>query len=205
MLSAILITAALGAKVFTVPSSSSLNTASYPALDTLVTANPQFTAKYDLSAIPRIPLNSPAAALGPPTCNATGNYSATGSCLWSCGLCVRPEDRIQCTAPGRWALTFDDGPAPSTDKILDYLASKGLLGSFYVVGSRVKENPAILKRIYEEGHQIGIHSYSHRAFTTLSNEVVIAELEWTIQAIEHITGVRPKYVRPPFGDHGNSG
>lgn len=96
----LLISASLAAKIFTVPASSNLNMASFPALDTLVAANPAFTAKFDLSKVPRIAINSPAAALGPPTCNATTDYTTAGTCLWSCGLCVRPDDRIQCSGPG---------------------------------------------------------------------------------------------------------
>jgi peptidoglycan/xylan/chitin deacetylase (PgdA/CDA1 family) len=100
-------------------------------------------------------------------------------------------------------LTFDDGPGIHTATALDQLAARGILGAFFVVGSRVKEYPEMLKRIFEQGHQIGIHSYSHRAFTSLTTEEIVSELEYTIQAVEQITGARPIYVRPPFGDHGS--
>jgi peptidoglycan/xylan/chitin deacetylase (PgdA/CDA1 family) len=68
----------------------------------------------------------------------------------------------------------------------------------------VKEHPSILKRIFEEGHQIGVHTWSHRALTTLTTEQIVSELEYTIEAIEEVTGARPTFVRPPFGDHGNT-
>lgn len=70
-----------------------------------------------------------------------------------------------------------------------------------MVGSRVKEHPEILLRTFEAGHQIGIHTWSHRALTTLDTDQIVAELEYTAMAIEQITGTRPTFVRPPFGDH----
>lgn len=59
-------------------------------------------------------------------------------------------------------LTFDDGPSvKSTPMILDVLKKYDIKGTFFVVGKMVEENPQILKRVYDEGHQIGNHSYSH--------------------------------------------
>lgn len=59
-------------------------------------------------------------------------------------------------------LTFDDGPSvKSTPLILDILAEYDIKATFFVVGSMVKENPEILQRIYDEGHKIGNHTYTH--------------------------------------------
>lgn len=69
-----------------------------------------------------------------------------------------------------------------------------------MIGTNVRLYPDILLRAYKAGHQIGIHTWSHRALTSLDTEVVIAELEWTAMAIQEVIGVRPKYFRPPFGD-----
>jgi peptidoglycan/xylan/chitin deacetylase (PgdA/CDA1 family) len=82
------------------------------------------------------------------------------------------------------------------------LASKDIRVTFFVVGSRVKEYPQILLRIFQEGHQIGIHTWSHRALTTQTTETIVSELEYSALALEQITGTRPIYVRPPFGDYG---
>jgi Polysaccharide deacetylase len=72
-----------------------------------------------------------------------------------------------------------------------------------VVGSRLVTVPnavQLLRKAHAAGHLIGIHSWSHTALTTLSNEQIVAECAWTAQAIYDAIGVWPKYVRPPFGD-----
>ena len=59
-------------------------------------------------------------------------------------------------------LTFDDGPTPKiTEDILDVLQAKNVKATFFVVGKEIKGRENILKRIYEEGHGIGLHTYSH--------------------------------------------
>ena len=59
-------------------------------------------------------------------------------------------------------LTFDDGPSKDvTPLILDILKEEKITATFFVLGTKVEENPEILKRIYEEGHYIGNHGYSH--------------------------------------------
>lgn len=58
-------------------------------------------------------------------------------------------------------LTFDDGPTANTIKILDILKEKGIKATFFVLGVQVEQHPDILMRIYEEGHSIGNHTYSH--------------------------------------------
>lgn len=71
--------------------------------------------------------------------------------------------------PGVIALTFDDGPNPATtNKILDILKARGVKASFFILGSRAKAYPAIVKRIYDEGHLVANHSYSHKNFQSLT-------------------------------------
>ncbi|CAJ0926693.1 17966_t:CDS:2 [Entrophospora sp. SA101] len=90
---------------------------------------------------------------------------------------------------------------PFTPTILDYLGSKGLKATFFVIGSRATNHPDVLLRASKEGHQIGIHTWSHTSLTTQTNEVIIAELKWTEKIIKEITGLTPKYMRPPRGDY----
>ena len=71
-----------------------------------------------------------------------------------------------------------------------------------MIGARVKEHPDILLRTFREGHHIGVHTWSHRALTTLSTQQVVSELEFTIRAIKQVIGTAPLYMRPPFGDIG---
>ena len=58
-------------------------------------------------------------------------------------------------------LTFDDGPSSNTNQILDILNERGIKATFFVLGSNVEKNPAMVKRMYDEGHFIANHGYSH--------------------------------------------
>jgi len=80
------------------------------------------------------------------------------------------------------------------------LASKDVKLTFFVIGSRVIENPQTLLKAFNAGHQIGVHTWSHTHLTQQSNEEIIAEIKWTEEAIKQAVGVTPKYMRPPYGD-----
>lgn len=100
----------------------------------------------------------------------------------------------------RIAITFDDGPSCRyTGKLLDGLKARGVKASFFLIGKNVKENPKLVKRIYEEGHLIGNHTYNHVQITHLSEEEAVREIEKTDQEISRITGEHVMYMRPPFG------
>ena len=62
------------------------------------------------------------------------------------------------------ALTFDDGPADDTARILDHLAALEVRAAFFMLGRQVERHPRIARRIVEEGHEVGNHSYSHPIF-----------------------------------------
>jgi peptidoglycan/xylan/chitin deacetylase (PgdA/CDA1 family) len=79
------------------------------------------------------------------------------------------------------------------------LADRKAKATFFVVGSYVTQYPQYVLQAFQAGHQIGIHTWSHRALTSQSTEVIVAELEWTALAIQRVIGVRPKYFRPPYG------
>ncbi|EIE86180.1 hypothetical protein RO3G_10891 [Rhizopus delemar RA 99-880] len=72
-----------------------------------------------------------------------------------------------------------------------------------MIGANVVQHPEIVKRAYDEGHEIAIHTWSHPYLTTLTNEQVVAELKWTELAIKEIIGVSPRLFRPPYGDIDN--
>ena len=88
-------------------------------------------------------------------------------------------------------LTFDDGPTPSvTPKILDILKEHNVKASFFVIGKKVKENPEIVKRAYNEGHFIGNHTYSHNNSILYKNsEKFISEIEKTDLEIGKAIGI----------------
>ncbi len=99
------------------------------------------------------------------------------------------------------ALTFDDGPSyNTTSKLLDGLKSRNAKVTFFVLGNRVKQLPNIVKRAYEEGHTIGSHTYSHKNLFNLEDEEILKEINYANDQIESVTGVKPKVIRPPYGN-----
>lgn len=102
-------------------------------------------------------------------------------------------------------LTFDDGPDnKNTPAILDILKQAKVKATFFVVGKNVKLYPEMVRRIYDENHAIGNHSYDHN-YTTLytSPAAYIAEMKKTDEAIKAIIGVRPLITRAPGGTTGH--
>ena len=99
------------------------------------------------------------------------------------------------------ALTFDDGPNGSwTPVLLDGLKERGVKGTFFLIGQYVEKYPEVVKRLHEEGHLIGNHTYHHVEITKLSEEEAGREILDTNEAIYKITGEEVEYMRPPFGE-----
>jgi peptidoglycan-N-acetylglucosamine deacetylase len=98
-------------------------------------------------------------------------------------------------------LTFDDGPSYIiTPKILDILKENNVKATFFVVGSQINDRKEILKRIYEEGNSIGLHTYSHKYVTVYkSNDIFLNEMKKTADLIYSILGISPKIIRFPGG------
>lgn len=98
------------------------------------------------------------------------------------------------------AITFDDGPNPEyTPLLLDLLKKYGVKASFFVVGSKVKAYPDIIKRMNQEGHTIGIHHYDHISSWIVSPFQLNKQLQKTEQAIQECTNERVRFYRPPWG------
>ena len=103
-------------------------------------------------------------------------------------------------APRRVALTFDDGPHPYyTEQLLDGLKERGVKATFFVTGEHAKLHPDVIQRMYEEGHLIGNHTYSHIQLRKNNQEAFREELIRTNEVIGEITGGEGLYVRPPYG------
>ncbi len=97
------------------------------------------------------------------------------------------------------ALTFDDGPDPVwTPKILDVLRRNDVRATFFTVGTRVAENPGLARRIVDEGHQIGLHSFTHTDLGAASAWRRSLELRETQLVIAGATGVTTPLLRPPY-------
>jgi peptidoglycan-N-acetylglucosamine deacetylase len=102
-------------------------------------------------------------------------------------------------APGKIVLTFDDGPDPeTTPRILDILKREHVPAAFFVVGSMAEKNISILRREYEEGYEIGNHTFFHPDISAISIQRVNLELNATRKLIESVTGRSTILFRPPF-------
>lgn len=98
------------------------------------------------------------------------------------------------------AMTFDDGPHPEyTPALLDLLAERNIRATFYVVGSNARKYPHILRRMINEGHEIGNHSLNHLRLTDLSDEAIIAEMLGCHDAAVAASTLPPATMRPPYG------
>lgn len=100
------------------------------------------------------------------------------------------------------ALTFDDGPHPAfTTRLLDLLKRENVKATFFMVGKKVDEAPAMVKRIAQEGHEVANHTYNHVNLDKLSPEQAAAEIRQANEAIQRACGVKPISFRPPGGHH----
>lgn len=100
------------------------------------------------------------------------------------------------------ALTFDDGPAVDTPRLLDGLAERGVKVTFFLLGERLNYYPETVRRIYREGHQIASHTYDHTALSTLSTEGIRGQVERTESLLNELLGTDDTYVvRTPYGDY----
>ena len=98
------------------------------------------------------------------------------------------------------ALTFDDGPHPqATPAVLDVLDQHRVKATFFLVGEQVDLRPALAAEIVARGHEIGIHSYRHRAATWYALHAFRDDLDRAADAIARATGLAPALYRPPRG------
>ena len=97
------------------------------------------------------------------------------------------------------ALTFDDGPDEDfTPQILDILKKYNVKATFYVIGEKVQYNKKIIKREFEEGHEIGNHTYTHINVSKNGYNRINKEIGDTQSVIKSVTGVYPQTFRPPY-------
>ncbi|ORX60717.1 glycoside hydrolase/deacetylase, partial [Hesseltinella vesiculosa] len=120
-------------------------------------------------------------------------------CDWSFTGCTRPDDIVSCPK-GQWGLTYDDGPTDFSSKLYDYLDQSKQKATLFLIGGQVVTYPDLTLRAFKAGHELAMHTWSHSYLTTLTNDEVVAELMWTATAIKDVTGVTPRFYRPPYGD-----
>ncbi len=114
---------------------------------------------------------------------------------------VRQESDVGDVGPHiEIALTFDDGPhSEHTPRLLDLLAESGVRGTFFVVGERAEQQPHLMRRIADEGHELGNHTWTHSEPSQTSAAQFLDEVARTRRLIQDLTGRDCRMTRPPKG------
>ncbi|MFI6598060.1 polysaccharide deacetylase family protein [Nonomuraea sp. NPDC050536] len=103
--------------------------------------------------------------------------------------------RVKCVA-----LTFDDGPGPYTNHLLDILHRRGVKATFFLIGQSVAaDRGRTVRRILAEGHEIGNHTWNHPQLSMLSRPGIRYQLTRTERLVKRLTGVHMRMMRPPYG------
>ena len=98
------------------------------------------------------------------------------------------------------AITFDDGPGPYTDNLLDELAKRNVPVTFFMQGYRAAQYPSVVKKAYEAGHQIASHTYDHPSLTKIGDKAIQKQVSATAAILNQAVGGNYSYmVRPPYG------
>jgi peptidoglycan/xylan/chitin deacetylase (PgdA/CDA1 family) len=108
-------------------------------------------------------------------------------------------EEVDCSVVKCIALTFDDGPSPYTDRLLQVLKDSDAKATFFEIGNKVAANPEGAKRVVEAGMELGSHTWEHPNMTTIPPEDIPAQFTNANDAIEAATGQRPKLVRTAGG------
>lgn len=97
-------------------------------------------------------------------------------------------------------LTFDDGPdRETTPRILEVLGRHGAKATFFVIGEHAVEHPDLVRRIADEGHAVGNHTFFHRSPADVNSRQLMEELRETDAVLHGILGRGSRLVRPPYG------
>jgi peptidoglycan/xylan/chitin deacetylase (PgdA/CDA1 family) len=97
------------------------------------------------------------------------------------------------------ALTFDDGPSEWTEQILDLLEAQAARATFFVLGAAINaDTRATVRRVVDQGSEVGNHTLSHPRLTTLADASIRDELSRASAAIEDASGTELRYWRPPY-------
>lgn len=102
------------------------------------------------------------------------------------------------------ALTFDDGPGPYTDRLLNCLERNQCVATFFLVGRSIPNYKSAVKRMDEIGCEIGNHTWDHPQLTSLPDYGIQTQIDSTNQQIRAITGKKAVLVRPPYGSYNGS-
>jgi len=114
---------------------------------------------------------------------------------------VQTDSQTELPAETKYvALTFDDGPKEgTTDLLLDGLRQRGASATFFVVGEQAVLHTDLLRRMQEEGHQVGNHTWSHIRLEGSDPEERRTEIEQLDALLTEVLGEGTYWLRPPYG------
>ena len=120
-----------------------------------------------------------------------------------CFSCAKDGQAVAVSAPSQLrrciALTFDDGPSPQTTAtLLDGLKERGAPATFFLIGEQIAGNEDLVRRMKDEGHQVGGHSYTHIRLDS-ADVAALAEIQKTDETLRAILGDGDYWLRPPWG------
>ncbi|MEG2711574.1 MAG: polysaccharide deacetylase family protein [Clostridia bacterium] len=139
-------------------------------------------------------------------CNARGIANYINLSIYNSNIerSMSSKDMVQTSgyvyAPKYVALTFDDGPSKKTTPLLlEFLKENDVTVTFFLLGENISGNEEILRNIKKDGHEIGVHSYTHKLFTKIKNEKIHEQISSTNELIYAATSSYASIVRPPYG------
>ena len=97
------------------------------------------------------------------------------------------------------AITFDDGPGPYTNQLVDILKDNKARATFFMLGSNLKNYRSTVLNVYNNGNEIGYHSYAHKNFKRQDLATIKEEFALSNEILKSITGTTFNLVRPPYG------
>ncbi|CAE6485274.1 unnamed protein product [Rhizoctonia solani] len=183
----------------------------YPASTKLSASNlkPEWKAALDKAVssglIPsNVPVATQTGGAAPSYKNSSGTMDPAKQPICSSSSQCQGDDQIYNAPDGMVGISFDDGPLPPSPTLNAFLKNNSIQATHFYIGSNVVQYYQSCLEAFANGGDIAVHTWTHPYMTTLSNEVVMAELAWTMQVISDLTGGRiPAFWRPPYGDSDN--
>lgn len=160
-------------------------------------------------AVQQPPTPAPQSSAGNPATPSAGGptaSSASPSADQSASPTPTPSEKpVNCHKVKCVALTFDDGPGPQTGTLLDTLVKEKVPATFFLVGNMVKVEKKMARRIAETpGMTLGNHTMSHPNLRLIGLAKATREMTENTRLIEQVTGVKVRYMRPPYGSHNDA-
>ncbi|KAG8774542.1 hypothetical protein FRC12_001928, partial [Ceratobasidium sp. 428] len=150
----------------------------------------------------KIPTDCPVASAGGTYRNSSGTINPNSPQICSSAAQCRSPDQVYDVPDNIVAISFDDGPQPASKTLHEFCRQNNQKVTHFYIGSNILQYPQLMMEAYSvNGDDMAVHTWSHQHTPQLTDEMVLAELGWTVQIIFDSTGGRlPMYWRPPYGE-----